>query len=280
MVSASMQGQTGPYSRHLGWGYQLVALSGFMHITGWPDRGPATPHGAYTDWTAPRFAAAALVAALDYRRRTGKGQYLDVSQFEASMPMLAPLILSHLVNRDVPGRVGNRCSYAAPHGVYPCQGEDRWCAITIFTDEEWRSFCNVIGNPEWSKDSKFDTLLGRKMNEDELDRLVGEWTINFSPEEVMQRMQANGVPAGVVQDAKDVYEDEQFKHRGYLWAIPDHREMGQLSYLGQAAKLSETPAIPRMPAPCLGEHTELVCREILGMSDDEFTRLLNEGVFS
>ncbi|GAG38987.1 unnamed protein product, partial [marine sediment metagenome] len=189
MLSSCMQGQTGPYATHPGFGFHLAALSGFYQITGWPDREP--PYlGPYTDFIAPHFNVLAILAALDYRRRTGKGLYIDMSQYENGVHFLAPLVLDYVVNRRVAERVGNRYPCAAPHNAYRCHGEDRWCAIAVFTDEEWESLCGVIGNPAWTEYARFSNLQSRKENEEELDGLVEEWTINHSAEGVMSMLQA------------------------------------------------------------------------------------------
>lgn len=279
MVSTCNLGQTGPYASHPGFGTQLVAYSGLASITGWPDGEPVIPDTPYTDALAPPFGATALIAALDYRRRTGKGQYLDLSQHEVAVYSLAPLVLDLVVNDRVGQRKGNQCSYAAPHGVYPCRGQDRWCAIAVFTDEEWQSFVKVIGEPLWTKESRFATLMGRKEHEDELDELIGQWTRQFTAEKVMAMMQAAGVAAGVVQTCKDIYHDPQLKYRHHFWQL-EHPEIGKHSYELPAFRLSKTPAELRMPAPCLGQHNEYVYTKILGMSDQEFVELLNEGVFA
>ena len=278
MYRTCMQGETGPHCHLPGTGVNLVGLTGFAHLCGWPDRDPAQPYGPYTDSIAPRFGVAALIAALDYRRRTGKGQLLDMSQFEAGVSFIAPTMLDYFVNHRVADRMGNHCPYAVPHNAYRCRGQDRWCTIAVFSDEEWQSFCQVIGNPLWSREPKFATFLSREENEDELDKLIEEWTITHTAEEVMALMQKEGVAAGIVETIQDLYEDPQLKHRNHFWVI-NHREMGPFSYFGQACKLSRTPAQPRMPSPCLGEHTEHVCREILGMPEPEFDQLLIEGVF-
>lgn len=277
MLSSSMQGQTGPHASHAASGHKLSALSGFNHITGWPDRKPGWV-AAYTDNIAPRYNIIAILAALDYRRRTGKGQYLDVSQNEAGMQFLAPLILDYAVNKRVAGRTGNKYPYAAPHNAYRCCGEDRWCAIAVFTDEEWKSFSNVIGNPAWTNSPRFATLLARKENEEELDRLVNEWTISHSAEEVMSMMQAAGVAAGIVQNARDqVDNDLQLKHRHFFWEL-DHPEVGKyLSPAGIHFLLSKMAYKVRR-APVLGEHNEYVFKGILGISDNEYDELVKEKV--
>ena len=278
MLSSSGQGQTGPRARHPSYGMQLSGLAGFTELCGWPEEPPLMPFGAYTDPVSYPFCAAALIAALDYRRRTGKGQYFDLSQYEASIFFLLPLVLDFTVNRRSATRQGNRCPDAAPHGVYPCRGTDRWCAIEVYSDEEWHGFCEAVGGLDWTKDPKFATLMSRKRNEAELDKLVGEWTANFAAEQVMERLQAFGVGSGVVQNCEDVFEDPQLHYREHFWML-NHPEIGQHSYDTFPFRLSKSSAEPRMPGPCLGEHNEYVCTELIGMSDEEFARLMSEGVF-
>lgn len=276
MLSTCMMGQTGPHAAHPGYGRPLAALAGFSQIAGWPDR-QAAELGPYTDFIAPRLNALTILAALDYRRRTGKGQYIDMSQYENSIHFIAPLVLDYVVNQRIAGREGNRFIYAAPHGAYRCQGDDRWCAIAIFNDDEWESFGNVIGNPAWIEDPKFSTLLGRKENEDELDRLVEEWTINHSAEEVMTMTQVAGVGAGVVENGEDLLEhDPQLKHRHFFWEL-DHAEVGKDYAPGPSFVLSKSTCELR-PAPLLGEHNEYALKEMLGMSDDEIAELVIEEV--
>lgn len=279
MLRTSNQGQTGPYGRYASLGNHLNALAGFVNFIGWPDRDPLSLIIAYSDYFAPWFSAAALIAALDYKRQTGKGQMIDISQLEVSLQFMAPYLLEYVANGVESGRMGNSHPYAAPHGAYRCKGDDRWCTIAVFTDEEWVGFCKAIGNPAWTKDSKFATIVSRKKNEEELNKLVEEWAINHTAEEVMELMQNANVAAGVVQRGEDLYKDPQLKERNSFWVL-NHRELGPFSHLAQPSKLSKTPAEPRMPAPCLGEHTEYICKEILELSEDEITNLLIEGVIS
>ncbi len=277
MLSTCMQGQTGPYASHAASGHKLSALSGFNHISGWPDRPPAWM-GAYTDNIAPCYNIIAILAALDYRRRTGKGLFLDMSQNESGMQFLAPLILDYTVNHRVANRMGNQCEYAVPHNAYPCRGDDRWCAISVSTDEEWRSFCRVIGNPGLAQDTRFNTLLARKDNEDELDRLVNEWTVKHSAEEVMTLMQAADVAAGVVQTAQDQVErDAQLEHRHFLREL-EHPVVGRyLAPSGTHFLMSKSSCELRR-APLLGEHNQYVFKGILGISDAEYDALVKNKV--
>lgn len=277
MLSATIQGQTGPNSAFAGYGWNTVALTGIGNLTGWPDRSPVGTLQAYPDSVVPWFGVTAILAALDYRRRTGRGQYIDISQYETTCQLLAPLIMDYAASGDIAMRAGNRSPYAAPHGIYRCRGDDRWCAISIFTELEWEAFCRALGSPDWTKDEKFASFQGRKQNEEELDKLIEQWTIGFTPEEVMALLQDAGVPAGVVKTNKELFEDPQLEHRGYFQQVA-HSEIGPCYQQGWPVKLSESPISIR-PAPCLGEHNEYVYTRILGLSDEEFITCLNEGVF-
>ncbi|MFA4835577.1 MAG: CoA transferase, partial [Dehalococcoidia bacterium] len=276
MVASNMQGQEGPAASLPGFGVQLSGLAGFANLTGWPDRPPIT-FVAYTDNIVAISSAAAIVAALDYRHRTGKGQFLDISQLEASLHFLAPMFLDYSANGRIATRIGNRCDHAAPHGIFRCLGDDRWCAIAVFTDEEWRSLCRAMGEPEWAKSKTFDTLLGRKANEDELENFIKEWTQNLPPEDVMRILQASGVAAGAVRNNEELFLCPQLKSRGYFWSM-NHPEIGEFKCEAPPFKMSKTPAQPQRPGPCLGEHSELVYTSFLGMSDEEFIGLLQDGV--
>ena len=276
MVSTCQQGQTGPHALFAGAGNTGGSLAGFYSVTGWPDRGPTYVAGAYTDFISPRFLAAALAGALDYRRRTGKGQYLDQSQIEAGVQFSAVSTLEYTVNGRVLGRQGNRSPDHAPHAAYPCKGEDRWCAIAVGSDEEWRALREAMGDPDWARDARFDTLAGRKESEDELDRGVGEWTAGFEREELQDMLQARGVPAGVVATTEDLYNDPQLQHRGHFRTLT-HSNMGPVPYDGPSFRLSKTPDA-QFAAPSIGEHNDTVLREILGMTDEEVAALEASGV--
>jgi len=279
MYSTCQQGQTGPRAKIAAYGTQLVSLSGFTHLTGWPDRDPTGPYGPYTDTIVPSIGAAAIAAALIKRSRTGKGEHIDISQLEVGLNFISPPLLDYVVNLRVWSRQGNRCPYGVPHGVYRCRGEDRWCAITIFSDDEWEKLCEVMGRPGLATDPRFDTSLQRKKNEDELDRIVSEWTAELTAEEVMHLLQGVGVAAGVAQTGRDLLEnDAQLAHRQFFWEL-NHAEIGKHSYEAPPFKLSKTPAELNKPGPCLGEDTEYVCTKMLGIPDQLFMELLLEGVF-
>jgi len=278
--STCQQGQYGPHAKFGGYGGHAAAISGFHSICGWPDRDPVQVYGAYTDFISPWYLATALVGALLYRHRTGRGMYLEQSQMEAGATFLGPALLDCVVNGRVAGRMGNRDRYAAPHGMYPCRGSGRWVAIAVYTDEEWQAFCRVLGNPDWTRDPRFATLVGRKQNEDELDTLVAGWTKGYLAEEVMALMQGAGVAAGVSQTCQDLLEhDLQLKHRQQFVELK-HKVIGPHYYRAPAYKLSKTPAELYKAAPCLGEDNEYVYKEIVGLSDEEIADLLVEHVIT
>ncbi|MBI2850289.1 MAG: CoA transferase [Chloroflexi bacterium] len=275
-LATCMQGQTGPHSKHAASGHKLSALTGYNHITGWPDREPGWV-GTYTDFVAPRYNIIAILAALEYRRQTGKGMFLDMSQYESGIQFMAPAILDYTVNKRVAGRMGNQCSYAAPHNAYRCQGEDRWCTISVFTDEEWHNFCKVIGNPALAGDSRFATLLTRKENEEELDKLVNEWTGSRTAEDVMSKMQAGGVAAGVVENVRDQVEnDPQLKARQFFWEIESPEAKKYINSPPPYYRL----ALRTRQGPLLGENNDYVFKDILGMSDEEIAELVKEGAIA
>ncbi|RJQ75219.1 MAG: CoA transferase [Desulfobacteraceae bacterium] len=278
--STSMSGQTGPYARLPGFGAQLTGMSGFTMITGWPDRLPAIPYGAYTDFINIKLAIFVLMAAIDYKRRTGQGQHIDLSQFEGGVLFLAPLMLDYFVNNRVAVRSGNRDPAYAPHGVYRCKGDDQWCALAVGSNDTWLAFCRVIGNPSWCAQSRFSTHRDRKINEDELDTRVEQWTIDHTPKEVMGRMQAAGIPAGVVNRPSDTFTDPQLTER-QAYRTVHHPEIGEHFAFNMTAGTHFSRIHPKVErsSPCIGEHNDYVCRDLLGMSENEMRDLAGEGVF-
>jgi len=279
MASGSVYGQTGPMAQEWGVDGTGNALTGRLYLTGWPDRGPVAPTSVpYGDVVLPMFIASAIVAALDYRRRTGKGQYIDASMFEVVTHQTSPAIMDWMVNKNLQTRTGNRNPYASPHGVFPCSGDDRWVAITVFSEEEWKALCKVMENPPWTKEDHFSSLDARKKNEDRLEAFIGEWTANYTPHEIMEKLQAVGVPAGAVQNAQDLLEnDPQLKEREFLVPV-EHPVLGTFGHPTPPYKLLKNKAEVRT-SPCLGEHTYMVCTEFLGISVDEFLELEQTGVF-
>lgn len=278
MFSASMQGRGGPFSSHPGFGPVLTALSGHTHMTGWPDRAPTSPYGAYTDFLLPQLAIAAIAAALDYRRRTGIGQHLDMSQLEGSMGFMATALLDFAVNGRIQNRTGNLHQIYAPHSAYPCRGTERWCAIACRNEEEWRQLCHVLTRQDLATDPRFNNMELRKRNEKALDIEISSCTQQMDANDLMRLCQESGIPAGVVQNCEDLFGDPQLQFRKH-YVFQNHPEIGRHAYDGHAFTLPESPPNYK-PAPLLGEHTTQICRDILGMSDSEIGKLLDAGILS
>jgi crotonobetainyl-CoA:carnitine CoA-transferase CaiB-like acyl-CoA transferase len=275
MASTCLMGQTGPAAALAGYGYHAAAICGFYEITGWNDRPPGGPFTAYTDTIAPRFLAAALMAALDHRRRTGRGQYVDQAQMESALYFLAPELLDYQVSGRLPRRNGNEAPDAVPHDAYPCAGDDEWCAIAIETDAQWQALRQVLGNPQWAA-AGLDTIAGRHAQRDMIDRELAEFTAQHAPRALMEWLQAAGVPAGMVQRSSDHLEDPQLRHRRFFRPL-QHPEMGEVPYEGHQFRIAGYDSGPRMPAPCLGEHSIQVLQEILGYDDEGLARIAASG---
>jgi benzylsuccinate CoA-transferase BbsF subunit len=281
LIDISIMGQEGPLVGKVGgWGSNSMAQSGQFYYYRHPGSDPMVAgFTATTDAISPMFIAMTGIAAMDYKLKTGRGQHIDICQLEPIVHYLDPYMLDYILNRRIPEPTGNRNSFFAPHNVYRCKGNDKWCVIAMENDDEWIAFCHVLGNPEWTKSSKFVNSTERKKNEDELDELISQWTMNQSPWDVMTKLQKVGVPAGIVQCAEDIVDnDPQVKERGFLPKIT-HPVIGEFKHAEWGFKLSKTPSNLRT-APCLGEHNHYVCTKILGMSDDDFTDLLIEEVIN
>lgn len=276
-LSSSMQGRGGPHTNFTGYGQSACSLCGFSEISGWPDRMPAAPHGAYTDYICPRFNAIAIIAALEYRKRTGQGQWIEQSQFETSLHFFSPPLMDYQINGNIMGRNGNRLPYASPHGVFQCKGDDNWVAIAIFSEEEWQVFCEAAGKPAWAKDKRFADFSQRKKNEDQLEKLITEWTLQYTREEVEAALQKVNVIANSVEKSSDIYNDPQLHYRSYF-AYLNHPVMGEQAFEPQSCfLLSKTPRQINRPSPCIGEHNEYVFKQLLGMTDDEIANYLING---
>ncbi|MBM3946022.1 MAG: CoA transferase, partial [SAR202 cluster bacterium] len=224
-----------------------------------------------------------LLAALHHKRRTGKGQYLDLAQYESIIGTTGPTMLEYTVLGRVHPRTGNRDYYHAPQGVYPCRPMDyngtpyeHFLAISVATDEEWRKLCQVMGRPSLAADPRFATFEARKRNEDAIDPIVAAWTQAQDAHQAMLTLQKAGVAAGVVQNPKDLLEnDPQLQARDHYREV-DHPEVGKVRYDGPPFALSETP-VEVKPAPLLGEHNEYVFKKLLKLSDEQITEGFAQG---
>jgi benzylsuccinate CoA-transferase BbsF subunit len=276
MATTCLLGQYGPAAKLAGYGYHAAAVSGFYEITGWDDRPPAGPFNAYTDTIAPRFLTATLLAALDHRRRTGEGQFIDQAQMESALHFIGPELLDVQATGVSARRDGNFHPSHAPHDAYPCAGVDQWCAIEVETDDQWRALREAIGAPAWAMDPALETAAGRMARTDLIDRELGAFTAGYEPLELMAMLQAAGVAAGMVQRSSDHQQDPQLAHRSFFRRL-EHPEMGDVPYEGHQYTITGYDNGPRFPAPCLGEHTYQVLAEVLGLDDDEISRVLGSG---
>jgi benzylsuccinate CoA-transferase BbsF subunit len=278
MISLSMHGHSGPLSKGRGFGLQAVAAVGYGEITGYPESGPSQPYGAYIDFIAGPFGALALLSALYHREITGEGQFIDLSMIEASIHFLSPVFMDYSCNKTESRRIGNHHPYASPHGVYPCKGKDMWCAISVFTDEEWLALCDVFNAEDLRENPSFETALSRKQNEDLLDQLIVAYTQKMTAEQVMSLLQDAGIASAIVQNSEYVFKDPQLAHREHFFYL-DHPEIGRHAYDSMGFKLSGQNPIPEKPAPCLGEHNKFIYSEVLHLTDQEYSDLLSEGAF-
>jgi len=276
VASTCLLGQTGPAARLSGYGYHAAGISGFYEVTGWDDRPPAGPFNAYTDTIAPRFLATALMAALDHRRRTGEGQFIDQAQMESSLHFLTPELLNVQLTGKSPRRAGNESPTASPHDVYPCAGDDEWCAIGVETDQHWRALRKVLGEPAWAMSSALEVLSGRRAASELIDRELSAFSMRYAPRELMNLLQAAGVPAGMVQRSSDHMHDPQLAHRNFFRRL-QHPEMGEVAYEGHQYRISGYDNGPLGPAPCLGEHSFEVLQDVLGMADDAIAEVMSNG---
>ena len=274
MVSASMQGQTGPHAGHPGLGVTLQGIVGLCHLTGWPDRDPVGPGTPYTDTLAPWVAGVALMAVLDHRRRTGNGAHIDISQLEATAEFLAPALIHEQMTGIAHDRRGNDSPARAPEGAYPCLGTDRWCAISICDDSQWSSLKQIIGFT--SSDSiRGEPLDWRLANREAIDEAVSHWTSTRTTTEVQELLQSHGIAAYVVATGQDIFEDKQLAARGHFVAR-DHPTMGEHLYESPPYRLSEHEVVVER-APLLGEHTDEILASCLGMSQREIDEAREAG---
>lgn len=276
MLSSSAYGATGPYREYSGYAPHFAAFSGLSYMTGYPDGEPSNLTGS-TDIRSATTSAFAILAALNFRQRTGQGQHIDLSSPETLSVLIGDTLMDYTMNQRLPLRSGNRDAFMAPHNCYRCKGEDKWISIAVATDEEWGSLCQVMGNPEWTRDGLFSDSYGRWQNQELLDRLIEEWTINYNHYEVMELLQASGVAAMPSFSAEELFSDPHLRAREVPTEV-NHSVLGKQVVFSPPWKLSETPARIERAGPLLGEHNEYVFGTLLGMPKQEITRLIDEKV--
>ena len=284
MISLSGYGDTGPYHKYVAYGPAQVPLSGLSSLTGYKGWPPMQAGFSYADPNAGVHGAFALLAALYHRRKTGEGQYIDMSQWECAMGLLPEAIMDYTMNGHQPPRDGNRDAFIAPHGVFPSKDRfensgtviDMWVSIVAADEADFERLARAMGNPALARDPRFATAAARKQNEDELETIISAWTSERSAAEAERILQAAGVAASVCAPNKVVAEDAHLKERGY-WVYLEHPEVGVQQHCGMPWRMSRTGGGVRAPAPLIGQHTDEVLTKVLGYGADEVARLREAG---
>jgi crotonobetainyl-CoA:carnitine CoA-transferase CaiB-like acyl-CoA transferase len=278
-------GKSGTYKDYLSVGPTAQALSGLTHMSGLPEPMPPAGWGySYLDHSTGYYGAMHVLAALLQRRRTGRGCYIDLSQTEVGLMVSGTATLEAQITGTPTARHGNRMQAAAwaPHGAYPCRGTDEWITMVVQTDEQWEVLVAEIGSPAWACDARFRTAVGRKANEDDLDRLMAQFTKNEDRYDLMIRLQKRNVPVGVVQKPVDrCTRDPQLQERGYFVPLP-HSEIGTWPIEGFPARFQNMPVdvggLPGRGAPCMGEDSDSVYRDVLGLTPEEIAALREDWI--
>ncbi|HXH21009.1 MAG TPA: CoA transferase [Dehalococcoidia bacterium] len=277
-VSMPAFGKTGPLRDMTSFGPGIDAMSGLSHLTGYPDSTPLKPGNYYCDYNAGVLAALAVMAAVFHKRRTGRGQAIEVAMRDGETQLVGEFILDYVLNGRVQQRAANRHPNVAPHNVYRCRGEDEWLAIAVETDAQWAALCRVMTRPQLSTDPLFATTLARKRNEDAVDRVVAEWAAGQDKIEAMHLLQAEGIPASAVMTTADIASDPHFLARGAFQEVRMPR--GDTFRLQRAAWTARRADIRIGPGPEYSEHTEQVLRDLLGLSEDEIAALAEAGAIA
>ncbi|HAX06099.1 MAG TPA: hypothetical protein DCX77_10520 [Acidimicrobiaceae bacterium] len=271
MLSTCLTGQFGPTASFAGYGNLGAAMSGFYGLAGWPDRAPSGPFGAYTDYTSTHFMLATVLAALDKQRRTGAGEYIDLAQTEAALHFIAPAILEASATGRIAASMGNEDSDMAPHGGFPCLGNDQWVAIAIEDDAQWTRFCRIMGRTDLASNPELASASGRRADQRMIEEAITEWTSTRSSDQVMNQLVEAGIAAHSVQSSAECLADPQLQHRqAFLWLErPDRKCVVENARF----TLSRSTHGPRGPAPLLGEHTFEVLTGLLGYDVDKIAEL-------
>ena len=278
VLSMPAFGNTGPWKDFIQYGIGQEQMGGIASMNGYLDEdGPVKSGVNFGDPISGAHAAGAVLSALYRRRRTGKGAFIDASQLESSISVVGEHIIGHQIDGEQPKNRGNRHPAMAPHGAYPCMGEDRWITIAVASDDEWASLCRAMGRPELAEDDRFADVLARLRNQDALDEILGAWTRSHEAVALTESLQKAGVAAALVMKGEDIFNDPHYQERGLLELV-EHPSAGVYFLPGAAWKMSATPGSVRWPAPTLGEHNGFVFGELLGLSAADIDRLGEEGV--
>jgi crotonobetainyl-CoA:carnitine CoA-transferase CaiB-like acyl-CoA transferase len=275
-MSTCNMGQTGPRAATGGFGSQLSALAGFCGLTGEAEGTPQLLYGPYIDFVAALVGTPLILAALDRRDKSGQGCFIDVSQYECGAFFLAGSLFDYHASGKVLEREENRDPVAAPHNAYPCKGDDQWVALSCWSDAEFRALSRVAGQ-KWASDKRFRTAAARRKNLAALDAAIARWTKKQTVESVVDALQAAGLRAYNVNTCADLFSDPQLTHRK-TWRVRKHPEIDYQAHYFPGFDLSEQPGDVTAPAPVIGQDNELVFRQYLGLSDEDYRKLKENGV--
>lgn len=279
MLSMSGTGQTGPWRNFTAFGPTLQSLTGMTYLSSFSKKAPMGLGFSYGDLISGLYGAFVLLAALEHRDRTGSGQYIDLSEYEAMCTIIGPTLMDAFVNQKEISPMGNDSEslFAAPHGCYPCLGTDRWCVISVFGEDEWTALCEVLGNPTWTRNRKFTSLSGRKAHKTVLDNRLEAWTKKRDAKDVVERLQKAGVCAGIVQNAEDLARDEQLQAREFFTDLI-HPVLGKTRVDTFPVLFNGIRQKPRKPAPLLGEDNQFVFEDLLGLSPQKIAAYQEKGI--
>lgn len=278
MLSMPAAGLTGPLRTVRAYGMSLTSLTGLDSLTGYLGGPPIPCENALADPLNGILGAFAVLAALNYRDRTGKGQLIDYSQHEAMMQMVGPAFMDYVFNGRVAAPMGNRhpLGVAAPHGVFPCAGDDRWISIAVMTEQEWLSLVAAMGNPEWAQAAEFSCAAGRVRNIDALHARLAEWTRTINDYELAQMLQRHGIAAAPVMNVADLYNDPHYRARGTFIEVTHPLGFRETIY-GAYVKTSRTEASVH-PGPAIGQDNDYVFKDLLGLSEERYRQLIEQRI--
>ncbi|UCH22099.1 MAG: CoA transferase [Deltaproteobacteria bacterium] len=281
MLSMSGMGQTGPWKDYVAFGPTVQALGGLTYLTAYVSDTPMGLGYAYADLVSGLYGAISILAALEHRDRTGQGQYIDLSEYEAICTTIGPALMDAYVNLNESMPMGNDdvSLPAAPCGCYRCLGEDRWCVVAIFTEDEWRALCGILGKPAWTREDRFSSLPNRKKYRKELDLLIGKWTAKQTAEYVVERLQGVGLAAGIVQNAEDLANDPQLLANDFFTSL-NHPLLGEIKTDTTPINLKNYPKASWNASPLLGEANQYVFGELLGMPDAAIRSYIQQGIIA
>lgn len=279
MVSMSAMGQTGPWRDYVGFGPTMQALSGITYMTSWDEHSPSGLGQAYADVISGLYGVVAILAALEHKDKNGGGQHIDLSQYEAMCSLMGPALLDASANQRDLLPAGNSAEDepAAPYGCYPCLGKERWCVIAIYSEPQWQALCRILGDPSWAKEKRFSTVPLRKQHAEELNRFLAQWTASRAAEDIVKLLQESGIPAGVVQNARDLAIDPQLISREFFVKL-EHPAKGTMVADTLPMKCDGRFGDHWKPAPFLGEDNRYVFLQLLGVSESQFNEYVKKGI--